>query len=40
MPRIPTHWIAGTFRIGAPFDALVDDLRCLRESRLKDWILD
>ena len=40
IPRIPPHWIAGTFRLGAQFEAVVDDLRCLRESRLKDWLLD
>lgn len=37
---IPSHWIAGTFRLGEPFGALVDDLRCLRDSRRKDWIID
>jgi hypothetical protein len=38
--NIPPHWIAGTFRLGQPFDALMEDLAFLRDSRMKDWILD
>jgi len=38
--NIPPHWIAGTFRLGQPFEALVEDLEYLRDSRKKDWILD
>jgi hypothetical protein len=37
---VAPHNIAGTFRLGAPFEALVEDLECLRESMVKDWILD
>ena len=37
---VPLHWIAGTFRLGEPFESLVEDLKCLRDARKKDWILD
>lgn len=39
-PDVPAHWIAGTFRLGESFEALVEDLACLRHSRFKDWILE
>ena len=38
--EVPLHWIAGTFRLGEPFESLVEDLKCLRDARKKDWILD
>lgn len=37
---ISTHNMAGTFRLGQPFDALVEDLDCLRESMSKYWIFE
>jgi hypothetical protein len=37
---VAPHSIAGTFRLGESFDALADDLKCLRDSLVKDWILD
>jgi len=37
---IPLHWIAGTFRLGESFESLIEDLKFLRDSRMKDWILD
>lgn len=38
--RVPAHWVAGTFRLGAEFKSVVDDLRCLRDCRRRDWMLD
>ncbi|MBA8889739.1 hypothetical protein FHW12_003986 [Dokdonella fugitiva] len=38
--KVPTHWIAGTFRLGEPFEAIIEDLRCLRDSRRRDWMLE
>lgn len=38
--NLPAHWIAGTFRLGEPFESIIEDLRCLRDSRRRDWIIE
>ena len=37
---VPTHWIAGTYRLGQPIADIEDDLRILLRERAKDWIIE
>jgi hypothetical protein len=38
--ELPTHWIAGLFRLGQNTTDIADDITFIRAARMKDFILD